>query len=140
MRTRRILALLMALALLLPCLSVLAEPPTQEEINGLLEAKTDRTLIESPLLGPIKQARKSVVTVNIYSKPPRGRAYTYDDDASITGGGSGTVVSPWGHVLTNAHVVRGSSISQWKARTSCWRPTWWGWTWTWIWRCCLSPN
>lgn len=107
MTTRRILALLTALALLLPGLAALAEAPTAADIDLLLKADTDTALIQSPLLAPIQEARNSVVSVNVYSGPPRGRVYTYDDDPAITGGGSGTVVSPWGHILTNAHVVQG---------------------------------
>ena len=106
MRTRRILALLTALVLLLPNLAALAEAPTSAEIDQLLKADTDKALIQSPLLDAIQAARKSVVSVNVYSRPPQGRTYTYHDDTAMTGGGSGTVVSPWGHVLTNAHVVR----------------------------------
>ena len=102
-------ALCLALCLMLSLGTALADKPSQEEINSILNAATDKSQIESPLLAAIQKGRQSVVGINVYNgEPGNGRSFTPDDQP--LGIGSGTVISPWGHVLTNAHVVEGASF------------------------------
>lgn len=100
------LALLLALTLIFSLSAVFADKPSQEELDKLLAAQTDTSQILSPLIDAIEKGRQSVVGVNVYPHPPMGANYTEDDQG--LGMGSGTVISPWGHVLTNAHVVEGA--------------------------------
>lgn len=95
---------MLACVMLLGMTVTLAENPRAAEIDQILKAQTDTSLISSPLLAPIQKGLESVVSVVIFEGEPTGKTYTEMDE--ITGGGSGTVVSPWGHVLTNAHVAR----------------------------------
>lgn len=104
MNIKKLLALTLACVMLLGMTAALAENPRAAEIDEILKAQTDTSQISSPLLAPIQKGLESVVSVVVFMGEPTGKTYTEMDE--ISGGGSGTVVSPWGHVLTNAHVVR----------------------------------
>jgi serine protease Do len=87
------------------------------DIDALLNTTTDKTQISSPFLGVANDVRNSVVGVNNYqtSWMPRGSLYGFryfgDSEGSerLRGTGSGVVISSYGHVLTNYHVIENAS-------------------------------
>lgn len=88
----------LALSFLMLCGPAQAGKPSPGEIDALLTGRTDPSQITSPVIEAVRIARESAVGINIYQDPlPRS--------GEAMGMGSGTVVSPWGHVLTNYHVV-----------------------------------
>ncbi len=92
----------------------------QDEIDAIVNTETNEELITSPFITVTKQVRNSVVGVNNYATVTYGGmnyfgfgyGYGYGDPQSketLQGTGSGVVVSKWGHVLTNYHVVEGAT-------------------------------
>ena len=80
-----------------------------EEIDSIINTTTDSSLVTSPFPAAVAAVRDSVVLVNNYAAY---RSYGYGGWGSnggsgeaLYGTGSGTVVSEYGHVLTNYHVV-----------------------------------
>ena len=80
-----------------------------EEIDSIINTTTDSSLVTSPFTAAVAAVRDSVVLVNNYAAY---RSYGYGGWGSnggsgeaLYGTGSGTVVSEYGHVLTNYHVV-----------------------------------
>jgi serine protease Do len=99
--------LVVALVLLLilgPGMNVLATESTlsEAEIQGIVDTKTDQSLITSPIIEVAKKAMESVVGVNNFGS---GSGF----EEAKQGTGSGTVISAYGHVLTNYHVIVDSS-------------------------------
>ena len=95
---------------------------SEEEINRIVNTATDASQVTSPFIQVANQVRNSVVGVNNYTTTSSyygygfgfGYGYGYggpqaEPRESLSGTGSGVVVSPYGHVLTNYHVVEGSS-------------------------------
>ena len=87
----------------------------EDEINALVNTVTDPSLVTSPFIQVANQVRNSVVGVNNYTSTTY---YSYgfgyggrqsEDRESLTGTGSGVVISKYGHVLTNYHVVEDAS-------------------------------
>ena len=94
---------------------------TEEEINQIVNPTTDASQITSPFIEVANQVRNSVVGVNNYTVTSSynygfgyGFGYGYGNPRtepreSLSGTGSGVVISQYGHVLTNYHVIEGSS-------------------------------
>lgn len=88
-----------------------------EEISGLVDTQTDASLITNPLIDAAAAARESVLGVHNYQVVtgslfgiPLDLGFTLPSSGEeLVGAGSGVVVSPYGHVLTNYHVVENAS-------------------------------
>lgn len=87
---------------------------TKEQISGIVDTQTDETKVTSPMISVANTARESIVGINNYQTRSRsfygyGFGYNYPDvEPSLAGTGSGVVVSQYGHVLTNNHVINGA--------------------------------
>lgn len=112
-----ILSLLLALALIFTVsLTSSAANGTlkQDEIDALVNTQTDKALIQSPFLSVANEVRESVVGVNNYqniraANPFGGGRFSVDPFQSreqLAGTGSGVVISKYGHILTNNHVIK----------------------------------
>ena len=92
----------------------------QEEIDAIVNTETDASQITSPFISVAEKVRGSVVGVNNYQTVrysnynyygfgfPFGNDYDRGNNEGteqLYGTGSGVVVSKYGHVLTNYHVV-----------------------------------
>ena len=95
---------------------------SEEEINTIVNTTTDASQVTSPFIEVANQVRNSVVGVNNYTTTSPyygygfgfGYGYGYGNPQqepreSLSGTGSGVVISSYGHVLTNYHVIEGSS-------------------------------
>lgn len=86
---------------------------TKEEVSSIVETTTDASKVTSPIIEVANSASKSVVGVNNYQRRSSdfyGYGYGYFNTPSegserLFGTGSGVVVSKYGHILTNQHVV-----------------------------------
>ena len=89
---------------------------SQEEIDKIVNTSTDASQITSPFIEVVNQVRNSVVGVNNYATTTSYYGYGYgfgygqpESRESLQGTGSGVVITEYGHVLTNYHVVEGST-------------------------------
>ena len=96
---------------------------TKEQIDAVVGTATDTSKIESPFLAVANSVRESVVGVNNYQMvTSRGNSfgdfgfgfgYYNEPNAAprelLRGTGSGVVISEYGHILTNNHVIQGAS-------------------------------
>ncbi len=89
---------------------------SQEEIDKIVNTSTDASQITSPFIEVVNNVRNSVVGVNNYATTTAyygyGFGYGYgqpESRESLQGTGSGVVITEYGHVLTNYHVVEGST-------------------------------
>lgn len=96
------------------------------EIDSIVNTTTDAALVMNPFTEAVKKARESVVLVSNYQVTAAynpgsyygfgfGFGYGYGDDFAggstekLAGTGSGTVISKYGHILTNFHVIEDAS-------------------------------
>ncbi len=97
---------------------------SKADINAIVNTTTDASMIASPFTAAVKAARESVVLVNNYTTTtsygsmPYGFGYGFDfgfgssrgtSSERLAGTGSGTVISAYGHVLTNYHVIENAT-------------------------------
>ncbi len=92
---------------------------SREQIDKVVETSTDTDQVTSPFLSVANDVRESVVGVNNYqmvtsrSNSFGGYGFYYNDPTyqreQLAGTGSGVVVSEYGHILTNNHVIEGAS-------------------------------
>lgn len=90
---------------------------TDEQISAIIDVETDSDKVTSPIIEVANEAKKSVVGVNNY-KSQRSDYYGYgygyfnvprQSGERLAGTGSGVVVTEYGHVLTNNHVIKDST-------------------------------
>jgi len=104
-----ILALVAVAAL---ALTAVAGTINQQEIDALINTATNKAEVTSPFLTVANEVRESVVGVNNYQTGNmRGYGIPFYGNQQpggerIYGTGSGVVISQYGHVLTNHHVVK----------------------------------
>ncbi|MBR5109269.1 MAG: trypsin-like peptidase domain-containing protein [Clostridia bacterium] len=89
---------------------------SEKEIDAIVNTSTDQSKITSPFLDVVNEVRNSVVGVNNYTTSTSyygyGFGYGYGQPESketLRGTGSGVVITEYGHVLTNYHVVESAS-------------------------------
>ncbi len=95
---------------------------TGSEVDQLVNTTTDKSLVVSPFIEAAKLAQESVVGVNNYQNTrssqggygysfgfPFGNETRPQEQERRVGTGSGTVITAYGHVLTNFHVIEGAS-------------------------------
>lgn len=113
--SKKLLSFMLALFLLLGSLSLAEGTLPKEEIDKIVNTTTDPNLVESPVLKVAKQARESIVGIHNYQKSQynyynyRGDRLEPQDSETRVASGSGVVVSKYGHIITNYHVVDGAS-------------------------------
>ena len=117
------LAVLLALAMIGTTIVVAGAATnsiSQQEIDAIINTTTDASQVTSPFIQVASQVRNSVVGVNNYtvSSSYYGYGFGYgfgyggrqpESRESLNATGSGVVISNYGHVLTNYHVVEGAS-------------------------------
>ena len=109
------LGLLVAGVLIVGCVYAGAASNTlsSEEIDAIVNTTTDASQVTSPFIQVASQVRNSVVGVNNYTTATSyyyGFGYGYggregQSRETLSATGSGVVISNYGHVLTNYHVV-----------------------------------
>jgi len=88
----------------------------EDEISAIVNTQTDASQVTSPFIQVANQVRDSVVGVNNYTTSTYYSYFGYgyggrqsEERESLSGTGSGVVISKYGHVLTNYHVVEDAS-------------------------------
>ena len=96
---------------------------TAKDISQILDTTTDAKMTVNPFTEAVKAARESVVLVSNYtvSRPTNyygfgfgfgygyGNGYNTTPSERLAGTGSGTVITEYGHILTNYHVIEDAS-------------------------------
>lgn len=113
MRKRSLLILTLLLAAALAVGALAQGALSKEQVDEIVNTTTDASKISSPITEVAKNASQSIVGVNNY-RTPSGDYYGYgfgyfstprQSGERLSAAGSGVVVSPWGHILTNNHVI-----------------------------------
>ncbi len=107
------LALMLSLALII---SASAGSLSSADVDAIVNTSTDKAQVTSPFIQVANAARESVVGVNNYQRRQQSRyGYFYGfGNEMVPGGeqvrftGSGVVISSYGHIITNYHVVEGA--------------------------------
>ena len=126
---KHLLALCLAAALLISAVALAADNKpsvSQEDIDAIINTTTDTAQITSPFIEVANSVRSSVVGINNY-QIQRNNYYNYygfgfgygfgnrgngNNNAGkevLYAKGSGVMVTPYGHILTNYHVIEGAS-------------------------------
>ena len=115
------LALALSCMMLLTAMTASAGTLPQSAIDAIVNTETDASLVTSPFIEAVNIARPSVVGVNNYSitystnysTDPYGYGGGGNQQPSqreqLAGTGSGVVISEYGHILTNFHVIEDAS-------------------------------
>lgn len=114
-----VLAVLLAVAMLATTLITAGATTSaipQSEIDAIVNTTTDASQVTSPFIEVANQVRSSVVGVNNYttrSSSYYGFGYGYGNrqqsQETKQGFGSGVVITSYGHILTNYHVIEDST-------------------------------
>ncbi len=109
--TKSLLAVLLA-TVMLGCtlISAAADPIPADEIDAIINTQTNPADVTSPFITVANQVRNSVVGVNNYGTTTSygygfGYGYPRSSREALAGTGSGVVITNYGHVLTNYHVI-----------------------------------
>ncbi|MBR2053490.1 MAG: trypsin-like peptidase domain-containing protein [Clostridia bacterium] len=111
--TKSLLAVLLA-TVMLGCtlISAAADPIPAAEIDAIINTTTNPADVTSPFISVANQVRNSVVGVNNYGTTSSygfGYGYPRSSRETLAGTGSGVVITNYGHVLTNFHVIEDST-------------------------------
>ena len=108
---RSLLAVLLA-TVMVSCVlfSAGADTIPAAEIDAIVNTTADAEKVTSPFITVANQVRNSVVGVNNYARASYygyGYGYGYPGSSreALSGTGSGVVITNYGHVLTNYHVI-----------------------------------
>jgi len=122
-----VLALALSCVMLLSAMTDSAGTLSQNDIDQIVNTTTDASLVTSPFIHAVNTARPSVVGVNNYtitystnySTDPFSYFFGYgyggggnqqpSQREQLAGTGSGVVISEYGHILTNFHVIEDAS-------------------------------
>jgi len=122
-----VLALALSCVMLLSAMTASAGTLSQNDIDQIVNTTTDASLVTSPFIHAVNTARPSVVGVNNYtitystnySTDPFSYFFGYgyggggnqqpSQREQLAGTGSGVVISEYGHILTNFHVIEDAS-------------------------------
>ena len=118
------LALILSAMMLFTAMTASAGTLSQSDIDAIVNTETDASLVTSPFIEAVNIARPSVVGVNNYAITYSygGNSYGYffgygygygnqqpTQKEQLAGTGSGVVISEYGHILTNFHVIEDAS-------------------------------
>jgi len=125
------LAMVLCTAMLFTAMTASAGTLSQNDIDAIVNTETDASLVTSPFIEAVNIARPSVVGVNNYTITTYYNSNGYDpfsyffgpgygggyggygqepqQKEQLAGTGSGVVISEYGHILTNFHVVEDAS-------------------------------
>ena len=119
------IALLVCSVMLLTAMTASAGTLSQSDIDAIVNTTTDASQVTSPFIAAVNIARPSVVGVNNYTITTYyssgsslygyfGYGYGYrgqepTQKEQLAGTGSGVVISEYGHILTNFHVIEDAS-------------------------------
>ena len=114
-----LLAIVLATAMIGATMVVAGAEPNgipEDEINAIVNTTTDASKVTSPFIQVANQVRGSVVGVNNYTLASSFYGYGFgyggrqpESREALSATGSGVVISNYGHVLTNYHVVEGAA-------------------------------
>lgn len=111
------LSLLLVLTLSIGFTALAGGSLSKEDVNAIINTTTDQSKVTSPIIEVANTARKSIVGVNNY-QPSRSDFYGYGygyfnipetTAERLAATGSGVVVTKYGHILTNHHVIKDAS-------------------------------
>ena len=125
LNVKNLIAILLSVMMIIGAVAFAADNKAQissEEIDAILNTTTDSSQISSPFIEVSDKVRDSVVGINNY-QIQRNNYYNYygfgfgygygygnrgnnnESQETLYAKGSGVVVSPYGHILTNYHVI-----------------------------------
>ncbi len=127
MNVKNLIAILLSVMLIVGAVAFAADDKkqvSQEDIDAILNTTTDAAQISSPFTEVSDKVRDSVVGINNYQIQRYSNYYNYygfgfgygnrgnnnnESQETLYAKGSGVVITPYGHVLTNYHVIEDAS-------------------------------